>query len=97
VRNQARFCDEQLHWRTAINLTVSKVNLSGSKTKKYAYGSISEFRVLKVFNIIIHPPKAPDIKEVIWIAPFNNGPNATKMVLYSFKSCLWRYLQEQGR
>jgi hypothetical protein len=34
------------------------------------------------FNIIIHPPKAPDIKEVIWIAPLNKDGVVLLQELY---------------
>ncbi|GAU44578.1 hypothetical protein TSUD_139510 [Trifolium subterraneum] len=31
--------------------------------------SVLDFSILKKFNVTIHPPKAPDIKEVIWHPP----------------------------
>ncbi|GAU49757.1 hypothetical protein TSUD_301830 [Trifolium subterraneum] len=31
--------------------------------------SVLDFNILKKFNVTIHPPKAPDIKEVIWHPP----------------------------
>src|ERR1044072_9095692 len=68
-RNQARFNNRVVHWRSAINLIISNVHLSGSKTNKSASPDIREFMILKLFKIDIHPPKAPDIKEVIWCPP----------------------------
>ena len=66
VRNQSRFSNKKIHWRVAINLIVANVSLSGNNTSKAACNSITEFSILKTFNIAIHPPKAPRIIEVLW-------------------------------
>jgi len=69
VRNQHRFSDKKIHWKTAINLIIANVSLFGNKTGKTACNSISEFSILKAFNITIHPPKAPKIIEALWQPP----------------------------
>jgi hypothetical protein len=30
---------------------------------------MTDFRILKAFNVNLHPPKAPVIKEVVWMPP----------------------------
>jgi hypothetical protein len=45
--------------------------MAGNRSKCCAYSSISDFSNLKKFNVTIHPPKAPDIKEVIWHPPIS--------------------------
>lgn len=65
TRNQARFQDKPIHWRTTMNDIISSVYLSGNNTCKTTHTSISEFVILKKFNISIHPSNAPSIKEVI--------------------------------
>ena len=72
TRNQARFQNKQLNWRSVINTIISNVTLSGNKTCKTSSSSMFEFMILKAFNIIIHPPKAPTIKEVLWQPPLSN-------------------------
>jgi len=72
VRNQARFNDKAINWRTAINLIISSVALSGNLSRTSGHCSIQDFSILKHFNIKVHPPDAPLIKEVIWSPPNNN-------------------------
>jgi ribonuclease HI len=71
VRNQARFSNKHIHWKSAINLISSNVTMSGNNTHFTSSSSISEFQILKKFNIIIHPPRAPVIKEIIWHPPLH--------------------------
>lgn len=68
-RNQIRFQDKQLHWKSAINLIIAKVSNAGNNTKKTARGDMLEFSNLKACKVNIKPPKAPTIKEVIWSPP----------------------------
>lgn len=68
-RNQTRFQGKHINWRAAINIIISNVHLSGTKTSKTAAASMTEFVILKAFRINIHPPKAPSIKEVLWQPP----------------------------
>jgi ribonuclease HI len=69
ARNNMRFNNKKTTWHSAIALICSNVALSGNKTKLLASRSIRDFSIIKYFNINIHPPKAPQIKEVIWCPP----------------------------
>jgi len=69
VRNQSRFNDKNITWRMAVNMIISNTSLSGNFTTKASNNSIRDFIILKKFNITIHHPKAPQIKEVIWHPP----------------------------
>ncbi|CAJ2642122.1 unnamed protein product [Trifolium pratense] len=70
ARNNARFNNKPTHWKAAVNWIQSNVSLVGNKTSCCSYSSITDFIILKKFNVSIHPPKAPVIKEVIWHPPF---------------------------
>lgn len=71
-RNQVRFQDKIIHWKIILNNIISLVYLSGSNTSKAASPNMREFSILKYFRVPIHPPKAPQIKEVIWFPPIFN-------------------------
>jgi len=71
-RNQARFQSKSTHWRLAINSIISNVALSGNNTSKASNSFVRDLVILKKFNINIHSPKAPIIKEVIWQPPIAN-------------------------
>jgi hypothetical protein len=64
--------DKPIHWKVIINGIVSFVYLSGSKTNKTSARDIREFTILKCFMVNLHPPKAPQIKEVFWFPPSFN-------------------------
>lgn len=65
-RNQCRFQDIKPNWRSAINSIISAVNLSGSNTSKRSNSSVKDLITLKKFDVIVHPPKPMNIKEIIW-------------------------------
>jgi len=69
LRNQLRFRDKNIRWRSAISTIISNVSLSCNLSNTVASSSISDFIILKKLNISIHPPKAPKIIEVIWTPP----------------------------
>jgi len=69
IRNQARFKDKKIHWKSAINNIIAAVSLTGNRTKLTSFVDMDEFVFLKAFKINIHPPRAPLIKEVLWIPP----------------------------
>lgn len=71
-RNQKRFNDKTISSRAAINMVISATSLSGNLTKLAASSSISEFVILKSFDIKINPPKPNIIKEVLWSPPILN-------------------------
>ena len=72
VRNQLRYHDRHIPWKAAVNLVIAKYLSLSLKTKKLAYNFISEFSILKNFNITIHLPKPPNIIEVVWHPPTFN-------------------------
>jgi len=69
ARNQKRFNNTNIHWRSSIARIISEVSLSGNSTKKSSHSSMTDFSILKNFNVTIHPPNAPKIKEVFWTPP----------------------------
>jgi len=69
TRNQARFMNKKIHWKSAINTIISIVSLAGNNTKLCSSVNMQEFVILKAFKVNIHPPEAPIIKEVIWTPP----------------------------
>lgn len=71
-RNQARFQDKLIHWKIILNNVISSVNISGCNTSKTSSPDMREFQIMKYFKVQIHPPKAPQIKEVIWSPPIFN-------------------------
>lgn len=71
-RNQARFQDRHIHWKIILNNIISCVHLSGCNTCKTSSPDMREFQIRKYFKVQIHPPKAPQIKEVIWSPPIFN-------------------------
>jgi len=72
VRNQLKYVDRLIPWQSAINLVIAYVSLPGNKTNKFAGDSISEFSIHKTFNINLHPPKAPEIREIVRQPPAVN-------------------------
>jgi ribonuclease HI len=69
VRNQIRFQNKIIPWENAITLISANVSLSGNLTSHTYHSSMRDFSILKKFNVCLHPPKAPSIKEVIWVPP----------------------------
>jgi ribonuclease HI len=53
-------------------MIIANVSLSGNNTNKVCNSSMIDFTILKKFKIIIHPSKAPTIKEVLWCPPHVN-------------------------
>lgn len=64
-RNQKRFNDKTISSLSAINMIISRTSLSGNLTKLAASSSITEFVILKHFDIKVNPPKPNIIKEVL--------------------------------
>ncbi|MCH80548.1 ribonuclease H protein [Trifolium medium] len=69
ARNQARFNNNFISWRSAIDMIISNTALSGNNTSKLSSNSIRDFTLLKIFRISIHPPKTLSLKEIIWQPP----------------------------
>jgi ribonuclease HI len=72
VRNQARFQDKIITWRSALAMIISNTYLSSNNTTKLSSNSIRDFTFLKIFRVNIHHPKAPVLKEVCWQPPVGN-------------------------
>jgi ribonuclease HI len=72
ARNQVRFNDKKIHWKSIINLIIAAVSLSGNSSRLKAYSNISEFVLLQKFHVKMKFGMAPKIKEVIWQPPFLN-------------------------
>jgi len=69
ARNSARFKGKDIHWKTTIALISSSVTLSGNNSKDTSNSSMTDFAIIKKFKVNIHPPRAPQIKEVLWQPP----------------------------
>jgi len=63
ARNQLRFSSRKIHWKSSLYI-ISSTALTGNLSKVVASASVSNFVILKRFNVRIHPPKAPNIIEV---------------------------------
>jgi len=66
ARNQLRFQNKKIPWKTSIATILSQMALSGNLSKNKAYANISNFMLLRKFNVTLHPPKSPQVNEVIW-------------------------------
>ncbi|XP_058726868.1 uncharacterized protein LOC131598268 [Vicia villosa] len=71
ARNHARFEDKQIHWKHCISLTVAQLQMIGNNANKTSNSSISNFTVLKNFNISIRPSKALTTMNVLWTPPLH--------------------------
>ena len=72
-RNQMRFNDKVINIRSALNLIIAGTSMSENLTSLTASSSMSDFFILKHFDVTIKPPKPQIIKEVIWKILFSTG------------------------
>jgi ribonuclease HI len=72
ARNQARFHNRLISWRNGISLLSASTMIVGNNTAKVSSNAIRDFSFLKKFQITIHSPKIPTLKEVIWKPPMVN-------------------------
>jgi hypothetical protein len=72
ARNQARFSNNFISWKSSISLIIANVSLSSNNSKKTSSNSIRDFIILKHFNFTIHHPNATVIKEILWQPPLTN-------------------------
>jgi ribonuclease HI len=72
ARNQARFNNKIINWKSAISMIIANTSLSGNNTNKSSSNSIRDFTILKTFKVTIHHPAAPVIKEIFWNPPLQN-------------------------
>jgi len=61
ARNEARFNNNYIHWKSAISSIISSTSLAGCNTKKASNNSIRDFTILNAFNVTIRNPRAPTI------------------------------------
>jgi len=71
-RNQTRFQDKTLHWKSAINGIIAKTSIAGNKTTKADRCDMLEFSILKACKVNIKAPNAPSVKEVFWFPPLTS-------------------------
>lgn len=69
-RNQIRFNNQNVRLRSAITMISAATTFSGSISRGCMSAAIDEFSILKAFKVIIHPCKAPIIKQVDWYPSF---------------------------
>jgi ribonuclease HI len=72
ARNQCRFNNTFINRQSIISMIKANVSLSGNNTRKVSSSSIRDFILLKNFNVCIHAPAAPILKEVLWLPPLNH-------------------------
>ncbi|KAK2361038.1 hypothetical protein QL285_086244 [Trifolium repens] len=72
ARNQRRFNDKKMHWKSVINLIIASVSLSGNNFGLKAKSNIAEFVLLQKFHVKMKHGNAPRIKEVLWQPPIFN-------------------------
>lgn len=69
ARNNYRFQNRKIHWKSAIYQIIINVSLSARNSILPASSAMKEFTILKVFNVSINPPKMLIVKEVFWCPP----------------------------
>jgi hypothetical protein len=72
ARNQLRFSDKLITWRTAISMIIASTSLTGNNTSKSSTNSMRDFTLLKQFNVNIHHSRAPYSREILWHPPLLN-------------------------
>lgn len=68
-RNKIRFDNKKIPYKTAINLIIANVSLTGNCSSGYMTNSMQEFVILKAFYVACKPYPTLSMKEVIWISP----------------------------
>ncbi|GAU19900.1 hypothetical protein TSUD_95050 [Trifolium subterraneum] len=68
-RNSARFKNIKPNLTSVISLITSTASIAGNVTSQTSTSSMTDFVILKFFNVNLHPPKAPNIVEIIWNPP----------------------------
>lgn len=71
-RNQFKHANLRPNRRISITRILVQTMFAGNNTRNLSYISIADFVLLKVFDIKICPPRAPNIIEVLW-SPSNQG------------------------
>lgn len=72
VRNQSRYHDMVIPWKSVISIIIANASMSGNHTALLSYNSVTDFSILRSYRVKINYPKAPDIKEIFWKPPMIN-------------------------
>jgi ribonuclease HI len=72
VRNQVRFHNNIINWKSAISLIIANTTMTGNNSKKVSSNSIRDFTILKSFKVTIHHTHVPEIKEILWQPPMES-------------------------
>lgn len=80
-RNKARFENQQIHHRLAINWIMASTLLFGNSSSGHGSSAMEEFTFLKAFSISTRPRIAPSIIQVDWLPPLMAGLSATLTAL----------------
>jgi hypothetical protein len=78
ARNQFRFSNKKIPWKSSISSITALVSLASNDSKTYSI-SMADFSLLKKFDIIFHPPRAPRILEGLWHPLLTLGSNVVQM------------------
>lgn len=71
-RNNLRFNNTKPSFRTTVNMIIASTSISGNLTSLTTTNSITDFVLLKAFNVNCHHSKAPKIIEVIFYPPMQS-------------------------
>jgi len=69
ARNQMGFKNKRIHWKSSLVTVKCNTTLCGNLSKVVASNNISNFVILIFFDVILHPPRAPQSIEVLWKPP----------------------------
>ncbi|CAK8565045.1 unnamed protein product [Lathyrus sativus] len=64
-----RFNHLNAHWNRALNLVAADASLISNHSNKVSKSFIHDLVIINKFNVLIHPPPAPKIIDVIWHPP----------------------------
>lgn len=86
--NSCRFNNKPWHFNSLCLLILSRVKLSLNSLSATFKNSMDDFNIIKSFQVMIHPPKAPVITEVLWNPPYMdwikvnvNGSHASNLMV----------------
>ncbi|KAI5413783.1 hypothetical protein KIW84_058070 [Lathyrus oleraceus] len=69
ARNDIKYNNRRISIIDSINMINTQVKISGDNTSKNSFIFVEDFTTLKDFSVTIRPPKATNIKEVLWSPP----------------------------
>ncbi|CAI8602751.1 unnamed protein product [Vicia faba] len=69
ARNKVRFDESLISFSSSTSFILATVSTAGNTVVDDSHLNISDFVILKRFKVIIWPPRAPNIKKVLWQPP----------------------------